>query len=109
MKYKLAIKRARVNIKSLAAEAKIIRGEIRKTNLGWIKNDLHEHRINKVRPDARLANLAMAFLKGRPRSTAEITSKEIDVKRLHSKISTFTWASGVNIVSLQEVQDWLKT
>ena len=107
MKYKLAIKKARVNIKSLAAESVIIRGEIRKTNDSYVINSLHYHRVNKVRPEARLANLAMAFLKGNKRSSAEITSKEIDIKKLHNKISGFAWPSV--IVSLQEVQDWLKT
>jgi hypothetical protein len=108
MKYKMAIKRARVNIKSLAAEAIIIRGEIKKTNNIVVKSDLHCHRMLKVRPEARLANLAMAFLKGRPKSTAEVTEKPIDVKRLHSKISIFIGGSA-SPVSLQELQDWLKS
>lgn len=108
MKYKMAIKRARVNIKSLAAEAGIIRKEIRRTNDVGAKNDLHYHRMLKVRPEARLANLAMAFLKGRPKSSAEVTDKPIDVKRLHSKISIFIGGSA-SPVSLQELQDWLKS
>lgn len=107
MKYKLAIKKARVNIKSLAAESKIIRGEIRKTNDSYVINTLHYHRVNKVRPEARLANLAMAFLKGNKKSSAEITSKEIDIKKLHNKISGFVWPSV--IIDIQEVKDWLKT
>jgi hypothetical protein len=108
MQYKMAIKRARVNIKSLTAEAVIIRKEIRRASDTWVKNDLHNHRMLKVRPEARLANLAMAFLKGHPKSTAEVTEKTIDVKRLHSKISIFIGYS-TKAVSLQEIQDWLKS
>jgi hypothetical protein len=106
---KLALKRAKVNIKSLAAEATIIRGVIKKTNDVTVKNDLHLHRLSKVRPEARLANLAIAFLKQKPRSVVEKTDKPIDIKRLHSKLSVFCWLTPVKTPSIEVIQEWLNT
>ena len=58
-----AVNTLRVNIKSLAAESKIIKKEIRKTSNTQIKNELHLHRISKVKTEARAANLALAAVR----------------------------------------------
>ena len=104
---KLAIKRARVNIKSLAAEIKIIKAEIRKTSDSVVKDDLHNHHINKVRPEARLANLAIGYLKGRKRYEVESTTKEINFNKLREKITKFC-TYGLPAPSIDEVVKWYK-
>jgi hypothetical protein len=54
----------KVKIKSLAAEAVIIRKEERR-HRGDTKTSLHTHRIIDVRREARAALLAYGFLRGR--------------------------------------------
>jgi adenosylmethionine-8-amino-7-oxononanoate aminotransferase len=54
----------RVKIKSLVAEAKIIRHEEAKTH-GALRDELHFHRISAVRGEARSAHLAYGFIRGR--------------------------------------------
>ena len=102
---RLEITRARVNIKSLMAEAAIIRKEMGRTSDIVTKNSLHYHRVTKVRPEARLAFLALGFLKGRKRSRIEISSKEIDVNRLYNKICGFV--IGVKYVKKEDLITWL--
>ncbi len=53
----------KVKIKSLAAEAKIIRREAGKNRR--FKGELHNHRRMVVRPEARHTQLAYGFLRGR--------------------------------------------
>jgi hypothetical protein len=57
----------KMKIMSLAAEARIIRREEKKwpttTNVRW---GLYSHRVAVVRPEARVALLAYAYLRGRP-------------------------------------------
>jgi hypothetical protein len=104
---KLAIKRARVNIKSLAAEIKIIKAEIRKTADTVVKNDLHEHHVNKVRPEARLANLAIGYLKGRKIGEVEKTAKLLNFAKLREKIARFC-PYGLPSPTLDDVIKWAK-
>lgn len=83
MTYQLKIK-----IKSLAAEARIIRHEERKAKASklwhrtrqhkedadrywWVQIDLHHHRTFDVRRASRAALLAYAFLRNRPYKTVE--------------------------------------
>ena len=54
----------RVKLKSLAAEAKIIRHEERKTS-GELRFELHDHRINVVRKVARETHIAYGLIRGR--------------------------------------------
>jgi hypothetical protein len=106
-----ALSRARVNIKSLAAEAAIIRSEKRRIKDIWVKNDLHNHRMEKIRPEARLANLAIAYIKGRKIENVEVTpsKKKIDIKRLKSKLSSFymdtSWPP--NIPTEDDIRKWV--
>ena len=81
----------RVKIKSLADEARHIRSQERKLLAApdrvcggyepWM--GLRRHRIWDVRNEARAAQLAYAFWRGRPRSRAErLGSKPIPEKRI---------------------------
>ena len=77
--------RLKIKIKSLAAEAAIIRKEERK-ELGWRrrKNDpsratyqsLRNHRVDTVRRTARYSLLAYGFLRGREYLRMEKTCRE---------------------------------
>jgi hypothetical protein len=55
----------KVKIKSLAAEARIIKDEIKKTKDAGLKWSLHEHNVLVVRHEARHTLLAYGFLRGR--------------------------------------------
>jgi hypothetical protein len=62
----------KIKIKSLAAEARIIRHEEKK----WpgpsdVRLGLHSHRVNDVRSEARAAQLAYGYLRGRSYSAME--------------------------------------
>ena len=54
----------RVKCKSLAAEARIIRAEERRTH-GALRDELRNHRVLVVRSEARHAYLAYGFVRGR--------------------------------------------
>lgn len=99
-----SIIRARVNVKSLAAEAKIIRKEMTKVKT-YQKEMLYHHKLEKVRPEARIAQLALGYLRNKPRSVIEKTSKAIDIERLRRKIAVFTHKT----VSVEEITAWLST
>jgi len=73
-----------------------------------VKNDLHNHRIEKIRPEARLANLAIAYIKGRKIEEVEVTpsEKKIDIKRLKSKLSSFYMWTGNNPPSEDDIRSW---
>jgi hypothetical protein len=60
----------RIKVKSLAAEAQIIRQEAKKTR-GMIRWDLNHHRKTIVRSHTRTNLLAYGILKGIPYSTME--------------------------------------
>lgn len=78
----------RVKVKSLAAEAKIIRREERRSR-GQLREELYLHRIGIVRREARSAHLAYGLIKGRTIEQMEPTSKSAPdwtkVKRLCEK------------------------
>jgi hypothetical protein len=60
----------RVKVKSLAAEAAIIRKEERRLR-GPLRSELREHRVGAVRSEARLSHLAYNFVRGRKLQIAE--------------------------------------
>jgi hypothetical protein len=60
----MSTKFLKVKIKSLAAEARIIRHEERKSR-GQLRNDLANHRKGIVRREARNTQLAYGYLRGR--------------------------------------------
>lgn len=53
----------KVKLKSLAAEAKIIRFEEKKTH-GVLRDELHLHRVWQVRSEARHTHIAYGLIKG---------------------------------------------
>jgi hypothetical protein len=62
----------RVKLKSLAEEARIIRREERRTN-GFLREELHDHRVKNVRQAARNTHLAYGFIRGRTWEQMEAT------------------------------------
>ncbi len=99
------IHQLRVNVKSLAAEAKIIRQEIAKTRDLSVKNGLAAHKSERVKPEARLAHLALAFLRGTPYKACEPRTKSpVTPGDLFVKLRKFCFGS----VQQQEVKLWLE-
>jgi hypothetical protein len=66
----------RVNVKSLAAESRIIRQEIALAYTPECKNALAAHRQQRVKPEARYAQLALAFVRGVPYKQVEAHVRE---------------------------------
>ena len=86
----IAIHCLRVNVKSLAAEARFIRQEIKRCRLRSAKDELHYHRLTRLRTEARLAHLALAYVKGRNYRQAENKAKQSpDAAALGKKIHRF--------------------
>ena len=99
------VHRGRINIKSLAAEAVFIRKEMLVAT-SICKCYLHNHRVQKVRPESRLAYLAYAFLRGKMRSSCEKSPKtEIDPEKLLNKLRRW----GIMAPTKQEIKEWLLT
>lgn len=98
----LAIHQLRVNVKSLASEARLIRQEERRCGSIYVAH-LQQHRRVTVREESRYAQLALAFVRGRAYKAVEQGAKEKpSAQRLHAKLSRF-----VN-VKLAEIEAWLK-
>lgn len=86
-----AVHKLRVNIKSLATEAKIIRQETARCGRRY-KAGLAEHRRGRLREEARYANLALAMVRGRPYRTVEQKCGVLpDLKRLAEKVRRAYW------------------
>ena len=82
----LAIAKLRVNAKSLANEARFIRQETAKTR-PENRGELAAHRRGRLREEARLAYLALAFLRNRPyRSVEAKGSNPVSALKLASKL-----------------------
>ena len=75
--YALKLKRMKVNIKSLAAESKIIRFEEEKNTdyPAWVRGELRGHRVEHLRSHTRIALLAYACAKGIPYKAVENSCK----------------------------------
>lgn len=78
----------KIKLKSLAAEARIIRLEERR-HRGPYQGDLHGHRVHVVRREARHSHLAYAFIRGHSYQAVEPKAKRAPdweaVARLVSK------------------------
>jgi hypothetical protein len=98
-----AIHQLRINVKSLAAEARLIRHEERRAGPAF-RNMLADHRRGRVRDEARYAQLALAFVRGRPYSTVERTEKGIDFKRLVEKVKRFMPGNNES-----QIREWMQT
>lgn len=64
-------RKLRVNIKSLAAESRIIRHQISKAGPCRVKNELRYHLVHVVRPESRAAQLLYAYVRGIPYKSVE--------------------------------------
>lgn len=105
----LVIHKLRCHVKSLAEEARIIRKEERRCSLLY-SGILREHRIGVLRTEARYAQLALAFIRGRPYRVAENSNihQPVSVERLSSKIAEFFTFGGAKFVA-PKVIEWLIT
>lgn len=65
----------RVKLKSLAAEAQIIRREERRTH-GQLRNELHQHRVGVLRRTTRHTHLAYGFIRGRTLEQMEVNARK---------------------------------
>lgn len=99
----VAVHQLRVNVKSLAAEARFIREEIRRARAAEARCALASHRTTRLKPEARLAHLALAFAKGVPYKKVETNAKTPpDCKPLFQKLRRFQH------VFEPDIMDWLE-
>lgn len=106
----LAIPRARINVKSLAYEAKLIRDEVARARKAgrktWVLDDLNRHRRHELRQEARISQLALAFLRGRPYRSAERKSTTpVDFNQLVRKIHKLQLFCARSQVT--DIREWL--
>lgn len=97
----MAIHKLRVNIKSLTAEAKIIRKEASRAGLGY-KEQLHLHRVGRLREESRITHLALAYIRERDYNTIESTKKSVNVSKLVDKINRTGYRTNEN-----QIKSWL--
>lgn len=107
------VKMLKVKIKSLAAEARIIRlEELRAVGGSQLQQELYLHRIRDVRGEQRSSLLAYAFLRGKTRASCEPKcSTEPDwarVLKLVEKFGDVTPAETKRQTS-DRLDDWRKT
>lgn len=104
--------KAKINVKSLAAEARIIRlEELRTSGESEIRRQMYLHRVGHVRGEARAAQLAYGFLRGRQRQQLEQSRKPLPAKRVREKAAV--WLVGElpakeRDALLAEISAWLE-
>lgn len=86
----MSIRFLKVKVKSLAAEARIIRHEERGSH-GQLRNDLHSHRVHVVRREARATLLAYGYARGKTYASMERSPRSVPdwdkVERMIKKYS----------------------
>lgn len=98
------LKALKVKIKSLAEESKIIKKEIKKSNIPT-KDYLQLHRKFVVRPETRSALLAYRFLKGHSYLSTEIASlSEPDSERVARLVNKY--GSQINNITPYDIENW---
>ena len=101
----------KIKIKSLAAEASIIRSEEERLR-GRARAELVEHRCKEVRTAARHAQLAYGFLRGRPyhaiesRSTRNLPDWE-EVRRLVRSFGSRPWLEPQRREQARRLDAWI--
>lgn len=78
LKREATLRKLRINIKSLAAEARFNRLEKHRASCGSIKQQLDQHRTGPLRQEARVSQLAYAFLRGVPYRVVENSVRDTD-------------------------------
>lgn len=100
-----AIHRLRVNVKSLSAEARIIRQEEKRADIMYAF-ELHDHRVRRLREESRYAQLALGYIRGRTYSRCEQSAKKkVNLNTLQKKITKFTHLQP----TLEQLAYWLAT
>jgi hypothetical protein len=79
----------KVKLKSLAAEAKIIRKEEKRAKVNSLREKLYRHRIDVVRHEARHTYLAYGFLRGREYDKLESTTKIVDWDKIQKMVERY--------------------
>lgn len=101
----LAIHKLRCRVKSLAAEARMFRKEEDRASLMYSES-LRRHRIGALRKNARYAQLALAFVRGRPYRDIEGECNEgLLVSRLGFEIREYAPCIVANMEA--EIFAWL--
>lgn len=102
---KTVIAKLRINVKSLAYEAKANRREMRRVP-PTCRGALRNHRVNRVRPESRTAQLALAFVRGVPYKKVERSCRvPPDAKQIAAKVSRCAY-----LPKCQEiVENWLRS
>lgn len=100
-----AVHKVRCNVKSLAAEARIIRHEEARCGSAY-RAELAAHRRGRLRDEARYAHLALAYIRGRSYRTVEHKAEPPRAQRLAEKINRYMAYS--DRVSEAQVAKWLK-
>lgn len=102
----LFIHKLRVNVKSLAAEARLIREEANRCGQQYASH-LTEHRRGRLREESRAAQLALAFIRKRPYYTVEaVDSKPISAQRIVSKLQRVGYLCERDLPT--NVESWLR-
>lgn len=97
-----AIHKLRVNLKSLAFEAKAIRHEERRAGIVY-RSSLREHRVGPLREEIRYTGLALAFVRNRPyRRVENVGSKELLASRLVKKI-----LGKIPNQNVEQIEQWI--
>lgn len=103
------VKMLKVKIKSLAAEARIIRLEESRSTPGGVQQcELHQHRVRDVRHEQRCSLLAYAFLRGRTLAQCEKKSKtQPDWQRVLKIVEKFGSVDGRDRMNtMAAFMDW---
>lgn len=80
---------ARINIKSLTAEARLIRKECNRAGAAYCEY-LRAHRTGRLRREARVAHLALAYIRNRKyRDVENQCWEKVSVKELREKLHRF--------------------
>ena len=103
---RLALAKLKINIKSLAAEARANRKEAAKLS-GMEKWDCNQHRKTKLRREARVAQWLYCFARGFPRCRMEYNCRAIchyDLAAMSKRINGKSRSVGLDIDGFEE---WL--
>ena len=107
----LYLSKAKINVKSLAAEARAIRKEEKERTEPEEIEELRYHRAVRLRAEARATLLAYAYLRGRSYCTVETltTTKDLPVSRMLEKMQAWRVPGRLyaGAYPLDSVHNWL--
>lgn len=95
----MSIRFLKVKVKTLAAEARIIRFEERRSH-GQLRNDLHSHRVHVLRREARATLLAYGYARGKTYASMEGSPRSVpDWDRVERMIKKYSQLK-------QSIEEW---